>query len=207
MEGTVMDLETSASTEKIDAALAKVQGELQVAAKDKVNPHFRSKYADISALWDAARPALAKYAVSVTQWPIHAGDGRLHLITRVAHAGEWMRGHFSIPVTKDDPQGYGSAVTYAKRFAFAAALGLVASDEDDDGNAASESPAPRMAESKFADHMAAIETAADLDSLEKAYRAATAAAGRDGATAAKIVVATKTRKAAIESKGGERKSA
>lgn len=136
-------IETSTETAKLDAALAKAQGEIEAASKDKTNPAFRSRYADLTAVWAACRPALAKHGISLTQWPIHAEDGRLHIVTRVAHAGEWIKSHFSIPVTKQDPQGYGSATTYAKRFTLAAALGIVA-DEDDDGNAASARPAPRQ---------------------------------------------------------------
>lgn len=127
--------QTSESTAKLDAALAKAQGEIEAAAKDKVNPAFRSKYADLTAVWAAIRPALSKHGIAVTQWPSHSEDNRLHLITRLAHDGEWMRCEFSIPVDKSNSHGYGSAVTYAKRFSLAAAVGVVA-DEDDDGNAA-----------------------------------------------------------------------
>jgi len=133
-------IETSADTTKLDAALAKAQGEIEAASKDKTNPAFKSRYADLTAVWGACRPALAKHGISVTQWPVHAEDGRLHIVTRIAHGGEWIKAHFSLPVTKQDPQGYGSATTYAKRFCLAAALGVVA-DEDDDGNAASQRPA------------------------------------------------------------------
>jgi hypothetical protein len=136
-------IETSADTTKLDAALAKAQGEIEAASKDKTNPAFKSRYADLTAIWGACRPALAKHGISVTQWPVHSEDGRLHMITRIAHGGEWIKAHFSIPVTKQDPQGYGSATTYAKRFTLAAALGVVA-DEDDDGNAASARPATRQ---------------------------------------------------------------
>lgn len=132
-------IETSADTTKLDAALAKAQGEIEAASKDKTNPAFKSRYADLTAVWGACRPALAKHGISVTQWPVHAEDGRLHIVTRIAHGGEWIKAHFSLPVTKQDPQGYGSATTYAKRFCLAAALGVVA-DEDDDGNAASQRP-------------------------------------------------------------------
>lgn len=129
-------IETSADTAKLDAALAKAQGEIEAASKDGTNPAFKSRYADLTAIWTACRPALSKHGISVTQWPVHGEDGRLHIVTRIAHAGEWIKAHFSIPVTKQDPQGYGSATTYAKRYTLAAALGVVA-DEDDDGNAAS----------------------------------------------------------------------
>lgn len=129
-------IETSNETAKLDAALAKAQGEIEAASKDKINPAFRSKYADLTAVWAAIRPALSKYGISVTQWPIHSEDDRLHMVTRLACSGEWIRGHFSIPVTKKDAHGYGSATTYAKRFSLAACIGVVA-DEDDDGNGAS----------------------------------------------------------------------
>lgn len=131
--------ETSTETDKLDAALAAAQGEIEPAVKDKTNPHFRSKYADLAGVWAACRDALAKHKIAVSQWPVHSDDGRLHLITRLAHSGQWMRAEFSIPVGKSDAHGYGSATTYAKRFALAAALGVVA-DEDDDGNKASEAP-------------------------------------------------------------------
>lgn len=152
-------IETSETTAKLDAALAAAQGEIEAASKDKINPAFKSRYADLTAVWGAVRPALAKHGISVTQWPVHGEDGRLHIITRIAHSGEWIKAHFSIPVTKQDPQGYGSATTYAKRFTLAAALGVVA-DEDDDGNAASHRPTyePKKA---VVSHQPAVESIAD----------------------------------------------
>lgn len=134
-QAMIPDFETSPGTAALDAQLAKAQGAFKAAIKDKVNPHFRSKYADLASVWEACREALSANGVSVTQWPIHSDDGRMHLITRLAAGGEWMKAHFSIPVSKQDAHGYGSAITYLKRFALAAALGI-ASDDDDDGNAA-----------------------------------------------------------------------
>lgn len=153
-------IETSADTAKLDEALAKAQGEIEAASKDRNNPAFKSKYADITSVWEAARPALAKHGISVTQWPIHADDNRLHIVTRVAFKGEWIRAHFSIPVTKQDAQGYGSATTYAKRYALAAALGVVA-DDDDDGNAASQRPAYQPKQAAAPMPPADIETVGD----------------------------------------------
>lgn len=132
---------TSPTTEKLDAALAKAQGEILGAHKDKLNPAFRSKYADLAAVFDACRPALSKHGIAVTQWPVHSTDNRLHIITRLACGGEWLKAHFSIPVSKADAHGYGSATTYARRFALSAAVG-VAPDEDDDGNGAVANPSP-----------------------------------------------------------------
>lgn len=129
------EFKTSETTGKIDAAMAKAQSQIDAASKDKVNPAFRSKYADLSAVWEACRKALTDNGISVTQWPTHSEDNRLHLITRLACEGEWMLCEFSIPADKQNAHGYGSAITYAKRFSLAAAVGVVA-DDDDDGNAA-----------------------------------------------------------------------
>lgn len=130
-------LETSASTAALDEALAKCQGEIENAIKDKINPAFRSKYADIASVWDACRPALAKYGLALSQWPLSSSDNRLHIVTRLAHKGEYMQARFSIPVSKNDAHGYGSAITYTKRFTLSACLGIAADDSDDDGNGAS----------------------------------------------------------------------
>lgn len=128
-------LETSTTTAALDEALAKAQGEIDTASKDKVNPAFRSKYADLTSVWEACRPALSKNGIALTQWPLASDDNRLHIITRIAHKGEWMQARFAIPVDKNNAHGFGSAITYAKRFTLSAALGVVA-DDDDDGNAA-----------------------------------------------------------------------
>lgn len=124
--------ETSESTVILDEVLAKAQSEIGGAVKSKTNPFFKSKYADLAAVWEACRESLTKNGISVTQWLIHSDDNRLHLMTRIAHKGEWMRGHFSMPVSKLDAQSYGSAATYAKRFALASAVGVISEDEEDD---------------------------------------------------------------------------
>ncbi len=63
-------LETSATTGALDEALAKAQGEIDIASKDSVNPAFRSKYANLTSVWEACRPALAKNSIALTQWPL-----------------------------------------------------------------------------------------------------------------------------------------
>ena len=132
--------ETSQTTAKLDAALAKAQGEIEAAEKSAENEAFKragkaTRYADLTAVWNAIRGPLSKHGITVTQWPVHSDDNRLHLVTRLAHDGEWMKCELSIPMTKMDAHGFGSAMTYAKRYGLAAAVGVVA-DEDDDGNAA-----------------------------------------------------------------------
>lgn len=134
-----MSFETSLETDKLDAVLAKAQGEIDLAITDKFNPAFKYKYADLASIWEACRQPLTKYGINVTQWPIHSDNGRCILLTRIAHGGQWMKATWSVPVTKQDAQGYGSALTYLKRYSLSAVLGISKGEgeADDDGNAAS----------------------------------------------------------------------
>lgn len=132
-----MSIETSTTTAKLDDALAKAQASVHVAVKDKHNPAFRSSYADLFSIMAACREALSANGIAITQWLVHRDDNRLGIVTRLALSGEWIQATWSMPVSKQDAHGYGSAATYARRYALAAAVGVVA-DEDDDGNAASE---------------------------------------------------------------------
>ena len=159
-------LETSTTTAKLDAALAKAQAKFRAAAKDSVNPHFRSSYADLASIAEACWSALTAEGISVTQWLTHAADDRLHIVTRLAHSGEFLMAEWSMPVSKQDPQGYGSAATYARRYTLAAAVGVVS--DDDDGQAASEAPkkqAPRESARKAMERAQkeVQERAEDLD--------------------------------------------
>ena len=118
------------------AALAKAQGQFRPAAKDSENPHFRSRYADLASVWEACRAPLAANGLSVMQRPSTAPDG-VWLETRLCHAsGQWVADAAWWPVAQRTPQAYGSAITYARRYALAALLGIAA-DDDDDGDAAS----------------------------------------------------------------------
>ncbi len=137
-------IERSETTSKLEAALCKAQASFRAASKDRENPHFKSKYADLASIWEACRSSLTENSICVMQWLVHGEDTRLHIVTRLSHEGEWMQAHWSLPVSKPDAQGYGSAASYARRYALAAALGVVA-DEDGDGNAASEKPSTRSA--------------------------------------------------------------
>lgn len=133
----------SESISKLAAAMVAVQSELQPAIKDKLNPGFKgAKYADLNAVWDAARPYLTKNGIAVLQFPSEAAPGFIGLVTILMHvSGEYIEEKLVIPLSKQDPQGAGSGLTYARRYAFSGALGIVA-DEDDDGNAASRYPTP-----------------------------------------------------------------
>lgn len=128
--------QTSEITAALDEAIAKAQAEIGAAIKDKKNPAFRSDYSSYESVLEACRPALVKHGVSVTQWPVHSTDNRVHLLTRLSLKGEWLQCIFSIPVEKQNAHGFGSAITYLKRFCLSAVLG-VPSEFEDDGNLAS----------------------------------------------------------------------
>lgn len=125
----------SAELTELAAALAAAQGEFEAVAKDSTNPFFKSRYAGLPQVVKAAAPILATHGLSVTQLP-GLGDT---LTTCVMHkSGQWIASTMQLRPVKNDPQAQGSAITYGRRYAYMAALGLVA-DEDDDGNAASAS--------------------------------------------------------------------
>lgn len=125
----------SESINEVAAAAAKAQAELKPAAKDAINPAFRSKYADEAAIREASR-VYAKHGIAIFQEPVTAERG-IAVTTLFAHAsGQWIEfGPLTVPAAKADAHGVGSATTYAKRYALSAAAGIAA-DEDDDGNAA-----------------------------------------------------------------------
>ena len=130
----------SESIANLAKALSIVQGKLTHAKKDSANPFFKSKYADLESVWDACRSLLAENGLAVMQFPGEFVDGTMSLNTILTHSsGEFMSYQMSVPVTKPDAQGAGSALTYMRRYALAAVVGVV--QADDDGNAAS-SPKP-----------------------------------------------------------------
>lgn len=127
-------MKTSEHTDKIDAALAKAQAELQNPVKDAVNPHFRSKYATLDAGLNIVRACLSKHGISFSQ--LTRIDGNvLMLDTRIAFQGQWIASEYPISPFPVKQQELGSALTYARRYSLFAMVG-VAGEEDDDANAA-----------------------------------------------------------------------
>ena len=128
-------MQTSDSVNELFSALAKAQGVMAGAKKDTSNPFFKSKYADLAAIWDACREALSANGLSVIQMTEPTLEGGVVVVTRLCHSsGQWVEGTLAMPVSKADAQGYGSSLTYCRRYALAAAVGVA--PEDDDGNAA-----------------------------------------------------------------------
>lgn len=128
----------SEQIDQLATALAKAQGEMSVARKDKNNPFFKSSYADFESIISASRPSLAKHGLSVVQPPfVYEGDSS-YLVTILMHSsGQWIKSKAKHNPLKTDVQSLSSYNTYLKRMCYASLIG-VATGEDDDGNAASE---------------------------------------------------------------------
>lgn len=122
---------------KLFEALAKAQQDMDVAKNDSTNPFFKSKYADLASVIRASRASLSKNGLCVIQRLIPNGNGSLYLFTRLCHAsGQWMESRMEVKPPKPDIQTIGSHITYLKRYNYAAIVGVVSSDEDDDGEQA-----------------------------------------------------------------------
>jgi len=128
---------------KISAAFVKAKRAFGPALKDKTNPAFRSKYADLGACIDAVEDALLANGIALLQETFDDSTGVTVETVFLHESGESLRcGKLHVPAAKQDPQGYGSALTYARRYSLMAACGIA--PEDDDGNAASK-PATKPA--------------------------------------------------------------
>lgn len=148
-----MNTEQSDGLAALAGALSAAQAEVEGAVKGKVNPAFRTKYADLASVWEACREALSKNGLAVIQSPGAISDGRMEMTTMLIHkSGEWVRGSLTIPLGKVDAQAYGSATTYARRYALAAFVGV--SPEDDDGAAATKAKPPANAPAAALDGLA-----------------------------------------------------
>ncbi len=153
----------------LSAALVKALGEIGGAAKDKENPFFKSKYADLGSVIDAVKPALAKNDLGFTQHCQPSEDGVI-VETILHHAsGETLSmGSLYVPANKRDAQGFGSAQTYARRYSLQTAFGVPAEDDDDNaavqsGQRADAAPDGKVSDDQFRQLQAAVDrTGADL---------------------------------------------
>jgi hypothetical protein len=169
----------SESINEIATALSKAQAVIAGAVKDKTNPHFKNDYADLSSVWDACRKPLTDHGLSVVQTAA-TDEGKVGVTTILMHAsGQWIQDTLLMRPTKDDPQGVGSCITYARRYALAAMVGVAPAD--DDGNAAStaQTTAPKAvvtAPKGYTDWLADLEAVGDegTEALQKAWKASDA---------------------------------
>lgn len=172
----------------ISAALVKAQKAFGPALKTSTNPHFKSRYADLSACVEAVIEGLHANGIMLMQ-PCHESETGVTVETLFVHeSGETLSaGKLHVPAAKQDPQGYGSALTYARRYSLMAACGIA--PEDDDGNAASQqkpkqSP-QKLTGSAIEDFVTTISDADSMDDLKKAFVTAVRAADHVSDEAAK----------------------
>jgi len=119
-------------------AMILVQQALSPALKDAENTFTNSRYATLHSVMGACREALLKHGIWLTQYPVSVEANQLGLVTKIVHAetGQWQASLLTMPLPKNDPQGYGSAMTYARRYGLSALIGIV-TENDDDGEMAS----------------------------------------------------------------------
>lgn len=191
---------TSAAHGNIASALADAQGKMDKARKSANNLHFKTKYADLASVMDACLPALSAVGIAVIQPPGENEAGR-YVETVLTHgpSGERMTCRVPLIVQKNDMQGYGSAVTYARRYGLMAMAGIA--PEDDDGNAAVQAAPTRQQQrpegpppEAIRDAVSAISSAASLDALKAIFTDLPAPIKRLPA----VIEAKDDRKAALE---------
>lgn len=174
---------------KLAEALSAAQATIKSAEKDRVNPHFKSKYATLDACWEACRDSLSKHGIAVMQLP--SMDGALVTLTTVlAHgSGEWVSSAVTLVASDSKPQSVGSALTYGRRYGLCAAVG-VAPEEDDDGNATSRRGVPDATE-RDAQQQAKIQQQFD-ESRQLAEAGKTPPAKINKAQVAELIAAATT---------------
>ncbi len=122
----------SATLGALAKALSVVQSAAKDAKKDLVNPHFKNNYASLSSVRAAVTPALCANGFAVTQSFEPHGEAGVCVVTTLLHeSGEWLRSRLFLPVAKKDAQGFGSAISYGRRYALAAIVGIATDDDDD----------------------------------------------------------------------------
>ena len=156
-------MKTSESIIKIAPAFLDAQKKITFAEKNARNPHFKNTYADLQSVIDAVKEPLNLAGISFIQSPTYGEDGRLHLTTRLLHiSGEWIEDTGVIPLAKQDPQGFGSALSYFKRYSLASICGLY--QDDDDGEKAKASPSNSLDK-----YIVAINECKTLNALKDIY--------------------------------------
>lgn len=160
-------MKTSDKINELAESLASAQPKIGIAIKNAVNPHLKNRYADLGAVWDACSDALKSCGLAVVQMPQPSDDGKLHLETILIHkSGQWISGEAVVPIAKQDAQGYGATLTYARRYGLAALLGIT--QDDDDGERA----CANKAESEARDWEEKIAASKDMESLRQTFESA-----------------------------------
>ena len=155
----------SETINEIALALSKAQADITGALKDSSNPFFKSKYADLASCWDACRKQLASNGLAVVQTTDWV-DGVVLVRTMLMHSsGQWIAGILPVKTKDDGPQAQGSGITYARRYALAAIVGLA--QIDDDAEAAQARDKPPAQDAGILKQIAEAQNVADLNALFK----------------------------------------
>ncbi len=128
-------MEITLSSEKITElarTMISVQQSLVPALKDGINTYTETSYATLKSVMEVCRTVLLSHGIWMTQYPVSVEVGHLGLVTKIVHAesGQWQSSLIEMPLPKNDPQGYGSAITYARRYGLSALLGITTEDDD-----------------------------------------------------------------------------
>ncbi len=124
-------MQKSDEINELAGALTKAQCKLEGAKMDGENPFFKAKYATLASVWDACRKPLTDNGLSVVQTcSVGEGEGLVLNTTLLHTSGQWIGGELAVKPTKNDPQGIGSAITYARRYGLAAIVGICPEDDD-----------------------------------------------------------------------------
>jgi hypothetical protein len=131
-------LRTSESTVEIKKALLKVSKGITPVEKNTNNPFYKSKYANLESVWNMLNPLLVENDLGSLNLPTIDSSNYLEITTHLFHgkSGEWLEFDTRMPLSKSDPQGFGMAITYARRYILMSFFGIP-TEEDDDGNSAS----------------------------------------------------------------------
>ena len=161
----------SENINEIASALNKAQAQMMGAAKDAKNPFFKSKYATLNSVWEAVKDAVLTNGLTVLQ-PIHYANGQAVVTTTILHtSGQYITSECPVVCAKqNDPQAFGSAITYARRYSLASMLG-VTTDEDDDAERAmnrvkpapAQQPAPKTPQKRYEEFKSYIGKLSELD--------------------------------------------
>lgn len=164
---------------QIAAAFIKAKKAFAPAIKNATNPHFKSKYVDLAACIEAVDEPFLANGIAMYQETFEDASGVTVETVLLHESGEMIRcGRLHVPASKQDPQGYGSALTYARRYSLMAACGIA--PEDDDGNAASKPSKPAAFDEGKA--IVAMRGAKDIQTLNRYYQSAMERASNEQAT-------------------------
>ena len=183
----------------IATALVKAQKAFGPALKSSTNPHFKSRYADLAACVEAVIQGLNDNGIALIQKNYDCNDGVMVETVFLHESGEMLEcGILHVPAAKQDPQGFGSALTYARRYSLMAACGIA--PEDDDGNSASRRTEIKseVNEHQMADLLAAMDDVNTLKELQETYKEAYKATKGEQAWQAKVIAKKDAKKAQWE---------